>query len=412
MTAWTQITIEECQKLALINYPQIKQYGLIDKITQFSISNATKGYLPQIGASAQATWQNAVPAFPDEIKEQYSKMGLEMAGINKDQYKVAIDLNQSIWDGGAISAQKQIANADGAVSRASLDVELYSLGDRINNLYFGIMLLEENCLQNDELQRILQSNYTKIQACIDNGIAQQSDLESVKVELLSTRQQRTRLNTSCESYRKMLGVFIGKDIMSDTLIKPIPEFSSSITNARPELILYKTQREQLSTQRSAINSSLMPRIGAFAQGYYGNPGFNMFEDMFNNRWSFNFLVGVKIQWSIGSLYTKKNNIQKIELSQQRINAQEETFLFNNNLEAVQTEYEIKRIQKEMKDDDEIIALRKSIRVSSEAKLNNGIIDVNDLIRDISAENQAKLTRSIHNTELLKTMYDLKQILNK
>ncbi|MEG0252985.1 MAG: TolC family protein, partial [Muribaculaceae bacterium] len=176
--------------------------------------------------------------------------------------------------------------------------------------------------------------------------------------------------------------------------------------------LFNAQRNQLSAQKLSINSSVMPRLGAFAQGFYGNPGFNMFDDMINNRWTFNFLVGVKIQWSISGLYTKKNSINKIDLSKQRIDAQEETFIFNNNLEATQQEYEISRIKNVMKDDDEIIALRKSIRTTSEAKLHNGVIDINDLIREITAENQAKLARLVHETELLKTTYDLKHILNK
>ncbi|MEG0560468.1 MAG: TolC family protein [Muribaculaceae bacterium] len=411
--AFANITLDECQLLAHDNYPQLKQYGLIDRITEYTVSNVAKGYLPQVGASAQASWQNAVPAFPDKMKSIYAQMGIEMTGLNKDQYKVAIDVNQSIWDGGIINNQKKIAKAEGLVSKANLDVELYALRERINNLYFGILLLDANCLQNDELQAILQSNCNKVQACIDNGIAQQSDIESIRVELLSARQLRTQLNATLQSYRKMLSIFINKDIITDTLISPNSEpINTDTDNIHPHLALFNAQRNQLSAQKLSINSSVMPRLGAFAQGFYGNPGFNMFDDMINNRWTFNFLVGVKIQWSISGLYTKKNSINKIDLSKQRIDAQEETFIFNNNLEATQQEYEISRIKNVMKDDDEIIALRKSIRTTSEAKLHNGVIDINDLIREITAENQAKLARLVHETELLKTTYDLKHILNK
>lgn len=410
-----QVTVEDCQRMARENYPLIKQYDLIDKMTGLSLSNAAKAYLPQITLSAQATYQSDVVAFPSEIESLFSKMGVDMKGLNRDQYKVMLDVSQIIWDGGATQARKEVERAEGEVSRQSIAVELYALGKRVNDLYFGILLLEEQLAQNDEMKRLLQENYNSVSAMVSNGVALPSDLDAVEVELLTTQQQRVQIESSLTVYRKMLAILVGDDSIEKAAIAK-PAYSEvwmeTGIDERPEMRLYDAQIARLEAQRRGIKASVMPQFGAFAQGFYGNPGLNMFEDMVENRWTWNYIVGVRLQWNISGFYTHKNSLSKIELARRQVENTRETFRFNTALQLSEERQTVERLQKVTADDDKIIALRTSIRQAAEAKLKNGVISVSDLLAELTKENNAKITRSIHEIELLKSIYDIKLTRNE
>ena len=415
-SAQAQLTLDECQTRAHDNYPLIKQYGLIEQSTEYSITNAAKAYLPQVTLSAQATYQSDVAAFPEKMTSLYQQIGIDMKGLNKDQYKMALEVNQTIWDGGLTRAQKDVSTAEGQVSAQTIETELYNLRERINGLYFGILILNEQIRLNTLLQELLQSNYAIAEACVKNGVAMQSDLNSIKAEQLTVAQQRTQIESASDAYRRMLSVMTGQPMPeSATFDKPAPTVAlpspSNNSNNRPELQYYSAQTAYLEAQKRAVLASTMPKIGVFAQGFYGNPGLNLFKDMTEDRWTWNYIAGLRLQWNFGSFYTKKGNIQKLTLAQQQTDNRRETFLYNNNLQQIQQQNAIEKMQKVMTDDDEIIRLRHSIRIASEAKYANGAITVNDLLHDVTTENQAALNKSLHELEWLKTIYELKYTRN-
>ena len=156
----------------------------------------------------------------------------------------------------------------------------------------------------------------------------------------------------------------------------------------------------------------MPKLSAFAQGFYGYPGYNMFEDMMNRNGSFNGMIGARLTWNIGALYTRKNDKAKIQLQRDMAENSREVFLFNNRLEQIQQNENMSRYRKLMADDEEIINLRSSVRKASESKLAHGIIDVNDLVREINQENAARVQQAVHELEFLKEIYDNKFTTNQ
>jgi hypothetical protein len=155
----------------------------------------------------------------------------------------------------------------------------------------------------------------------------------------------------------------------------------------------------------------MPKLGVFAQGFYGYPGYNMFEDMMKRQGSWNGMIGARLTWNIGALYTRKNDKAKLNAQRSMFNVQREVFLFNNRMEQLQESENMTRYQRLMATDNDIIALRSSVRKAAESKLSHGIIDVNDLVREINQENAARVQQSIHELELLKEMYDQKYTTN-
>ena len=407
--SWAQ-TLEECQQAAEKNYPLIKQYGLIAKTTQLTVKNIQKGWLPQVTASAQATYQSAVTAWPESMQSIYQQMGLNMKGLRKDQYKIGVDLQQTIYDGGAISSQRNIAQQEGKVQEAQTETNLYQVRRRVNEMYFSLLLLNEQIQLNEDVKALLQSSEKKLSAMVKGGTAATSDLDNVRAELLSVEQQNENLKQQKLMLQRMLSVFCGLEV-NDTQ-KPAPVQIASSVNNRPEMRLYNSQLELTEAKEKALDTQLRPKLGLFAQGFYGYPGLNMFEDMMNRKWSLNGIVGVKLSWNVSAFYTHKNDKARLSAQREMIENAREVFLFNNKLEEIQQNENINRYQTMMKSDDEIIVLRTNVRKAAESKLTHGIIDVISLLREINNENAAKTQQSIHEIDMLKEMYNLKYTNNE
>ncbi len=405
-------SLDECRRLAREHYPEIRQYDLISQTEQYDLSNAARAWIPQVALSGQATWQSDVVAFPDALSGMLSQQGVSIPGMRKDQYKIAVDVSQTIWDGGQSKAARAIAEAEAAEQRSRVDVNLYDLQSRVDNLYFGILLLDERVAQTEAMIGLLESNLARMRAYCKNGVAMQADADAVEAELLTSRQTLGQIVTSRASYRRMLELFIGRPLAVGTLEKPILPEVASRTSARPELALFDAEDAKLDAQRKAVKSLLTPRFSAFAQGYYGYPGLDMFKSMASSDWRLNAVVGVRMSWNIGAFYTKRNNLGKIDAAARQIDVQRDIFLFNMQMQTAQDDGEIARLRKAVEDDDRIVRLRRSVRMAAESKLENGIIDATDLLCKITDETAAALGRSTHEIELLQAIYRLKHTLNQ
>lgn len=401
-------TLNECQQAAERNYPLIKRMDLIRQTTDLTMSNIQKGWLPQLSATAQSTYQSDVTAFPEQMQTLYKQMGISMEGLKKDQYRVGIDVQQLVFDGGAIKNQKEMARLQGAVESAQNEVSLYSVRQRVNDMYFALLLLDEQILLNKDLQALLDGNEKKLASMYRKGTAAEVDYLNVKAERLNVMQQLTSLQSQRQAVARMLSVFCGIEVKNVTKPEVV---GTSAENNRPELRLIDSQIRLTYAQERALHSALMPRLGVFATGFYGYPGYNMFEDMMHRRWSLNGMIGARLTWNIGALYTHKGDKAKLQLMRQSAENSREVFLFNNHLEQIQQDENISRYRKLMADDEEIIAIRSSIRKAAESKLAHGIIDVNDLVREINAENAARVQQSMHEIEMLKEIYHQKYTKN-
>ena len=401
-------TLDECQQAAERNYPLIKRMDLIRQTTDLNVGNIKKGWLPQVSVMAQSTYQSDVTAFPDQMQALYKQMGISMEGLRKDQYRVGIDVQQLVFDGGAIRNQKEMARLQGVVESAQNEVSMYSVRQRVNEMYFALLLLDEQILLNKDLQALLNGNEKKLASLYKKGTAAEVDYLNVKAERLNVEQQMTSLQSQRQTVARMLSVFCGIEVKK--LVKP-EVVGTSAENNRPELRLIDSQIRLANAQEKALHSALLPRLGVFASGFYGYPGYNMFEDMMHRKWSLNGMVGARLTWNIGAFYTHKSDKAKLQLMRQSAENSREVFLFNNNLEQIRQDENISRYRKLMAEDEEIISIRSSIRKAAESKLAHGIIDVNDLVREINAENATRVQRSVHEIEMLKEIYNQKYTKN-
>ncbi|WP_303012827.1 TolC family protein [uncultured Bacteroides sp.] len=401
---YSQVTLEECRRKAQDNYPLVRQYGLVEKTKEYNLENAVKGYLPQFAFSAKASYQSEVTKLPVKIP------GLDIKELPKDQYQVMLELQQNIWDGGGIRMQKKLVMAETDVEREKLNVDMYALNGRVDDLFFGILLLDEQLEQNRLLQDELVRSYSRIVAYMENGIANQADLDAVKVEQLNTRQKRVELSALREAYLRMLSFMTGEEMPRETVLKkPVPE-SISVAGGirRPELLWFDAQEAGLRVQEKALNVRHLPRLGLFVQGAYGNPGL----DMLRNEFSPYYIAGVRLSWNFGSLYTLKNDRRVIENKRRQLISNRDVFLFNTRLQMTQQEQAVRSLEEQMRDDDEIIRLRTNIRRAAEAKVANGTLTVTEMLRELTNESMARQAKAVHEIQRLMGIYQLKYTANQ
>ena len=396
LAAMAQRTLETCRQQARMNYPAIKQFGLIDKSKEYSLSNAGKAWYPQFSANAIGAW--IIKGMP-ELSGNPGNNDLQFIGLAQ--------FNQTIWDGGNSRSQKAIIEATAAIDSASVAVQLYELNDRVNQLFFGILLLDEQLLQLSLLRETLQRNLDAALQSLDQGMAYQPDVDEVKVVLLKNSQHEIEFKNSRQAYRIMLSLIIGEEIgENEKLSRPgFPEVPASTTIRRPEIQLYENQRRLADAQLSQVKVGYMPKIQLLGAGMLVEPGFSFGPQTINS-----FLIaGLGLSWSTGGLYTGKRSEQLNRISIEKIENQRETFLFNTNLNVQQAMQEINRYRELLKADDEIILLRKNIREAYEVKYNNGMTSMNEVLNAVTAERDAMSTRAGRELQMLMSLYALQTI---
>ena len=306
-------TLAECQQAAERNYPLIKRMDLITQTAALTVANIQKGWLPQLTVTAQATLQSDVTAFPEQMQTVYQQMGIDIKGLRKDQYRIGVDVQQTVFDGGAISSRKEVARREAGVEIARQEVDIYKVRQRVNELYFSLLLLDQQIALSRDLEQLLSSNEQKLGTMFKSGTASESDYLSLKAERLKATQQLASLLSQRQSAAAILSVFCGIEVKSP--VKPSPTYDAAPA-VRPELRLADSQVALANAREKALGAALLPRIGLFAQGFYGYPGYNMFEDMMRRRWSLNGMIGARLTWNIGALYTRKNDKAQLRLARE------------------------------------------------------------------------------------------------
>ena len=394
-----KLSIEDVYQLARKNYPLIKQRDLIAKTKDYSVSNAAKGYLPVFSVNGQATYQSAVTNFPFQVP------GIRIPQFSKDQYKFYAEADQVIYDGGVITNQQQTAEANEVVQQQNLEVQLYALYDRVNQLFFGALLEDEQLKQNDLFQQDLQNGIDKAKAQVANGVAYRSSVDELSAQLLQSRQSRVELTATKKAYLDMLGLFINAKLDDSTILeKPAaPHLTDSIT--RPELLAFDYRKKIYDLQNKLLHDQLKPKISFFAQGGYGRPGLNFLS----NDFSFYYMGGLRLSWNFGSLYTLKNQQHLLDINKNSQDIQKETFLFNTKISQLQQNENVQKYDSLLDKDDAIIDLRASVKKAAYAQLENGVLSAHDYITQVNAEDQARQTKILHEMQLLQAQYSYQNI---
>ncbi len=392
------LTLDECYTLAESNYPLVKQYELIEKSRDYSISNASKGYLPQFTISGQATYQSDVTKMP------FSLPNTDVPTLSKDQYRIQGEVVQPISDVfTTVKYKKEIVKSEADAERNRTDVELYKVKERINQLYFGILLIDAQINQVEIMKKDIRSAIDKNRTAIANGVALKSSADMLKAELLKAEQRTIEMHAMRKTYTEMLSFFISRDVNEETLFeKPLEKVMISDIN-RPELQMFDSQKRAIQSKGKLLDTGIMPRLNLFAQGGYGKPGLNMLA----NDFDFYYVGGVRLTWNISNLYTHKKEKGLLMNNQNAVDVQKDIFLFNLELDVTRQNNEIEKLHEIIETDREIINLRENIRISAQNQLEYGTVTTNDYLTYINAEDQAKQNLIYHEIQRLTAMYNLK-----
>lgn len=397
-----QVTLEQCKALARANYPLIRQYDLVEQSRHFTVENAAKAWLPQVGLTAGASYQSDVISLPVDVP------GINIPGLSKDQYDVNVTVRQQVYDGGATAVARHMADAQSDIGREQVSVAMYEVDERIDQLFFGVLMLDEQIKQVGVLKDDLALALASVKAMMKSGVANQTDVDVVQVEQVKAIQKETSLTTQRSTYMLMLETFTGKDFAdSDTLVRPVQPVLFTTDNNRPELNLYAARERLLDIRLKSVDTGIRPRLGVYLRGGYGNPALNMLKNEFDTYYK----IGATLTWNFGNMYTRANDKRLIENERLNLQAEREAFLFNTRLQTELQGGKISNLRKQMEQDDEIILLRERIRDKAGQRVANGTETVNEMLRDINAVSDARLNRQIHEVELIREIYKVKHINN-
>lgn len=396
-----RLTLEQAYDLARQNYPVIKQKDLVRKTADLTIENLNKGFLPQFTISGQATYQSDVTRIPISIP------GIKLDIPGKDQYKVQAELSQLLYDGGTTNAQINVQNANAQVEDQKAEVELYKVKDRINQLYLGIMLVDEQVKQADLVKNDIQLGIKRVEAQVKNGTAFRSSQLTLEAELMKNDQRVIELKANRKGLVDVLSLFINKQLPADVQLEQpvIPATLVKESVARPELKLYNYQNELFRVQNGLVSAKNRPRTSLFVQGGYGRPALNLL----NNNFDWFYIAGIRFNWSLGNLYTTKKERELLQVNQRLVDVQKEMFLLNTNTQLKQQQAEVDKLSQLIQSDQQIIGIRSQVKEAANAQLSNGVITANDFLKEVNAEDEAKQSLITHQLQLLMAQINARTI---
>lgn len=397
-----QLSLEEACRLARDNYPLIRQKELIDKTAGLTIENLKKGFLPQVSVLGQATYQSDVT----EIKIPFP--GFTVEPLSKDQYKLVTEVTQVIYDGGITREQENLQHLNASVEQQKLEVDLYKLNERISQVFLGVLFLEEQLKQVELVKADIKNGIKKVEAQVNNGVAFRSGVTLLQAELLKTEQRVIEINASRTGLLQALSLFINQTLPADIhllipVVLPVDNLTTRI--GRPEIQLFSIQDKFLNGQSKLVDAKILPRASLFIQSGYGRPGLNFLK----NDFAFYYIGGMRLNWSLGGLYTQKKDKELLQVNRRMVDIQKETFLLNTRTALVQQQVEIDKLQQLIASDNAIIELRIKVKEAAKAQLDNGVITANDYLREVTAEDLARQALISHQLQLLQAHINLKNI---
>ena len=392
------LTLKECYDCAMITNALAGEKEAYSKISQLKENNISKGWLPTLDANGSFVYNSSVIDMSSVLGSlPIPGIANAIKPLPREQYKISFDINQVIYDGGAIKSAKALEKADLSINEKQTETDLYKLRGQINTCYFNLMLLSrQKELLNNYLELIIK-RITSMQSALNNGVIIKSDIDVLTAEKIKLEQQLSENEIRKTYLLKILSDLTGKEIDASTELT-IPPQTVELTNEllRPELQLFDLRKEQLAAGMKVIETKRMPKAFGFATLGYGNPpGSNFFKDEFAPY----YILGAGVKWNIFDWNKAKNEKQVITL-QQEINDNRKDDLTDNLNRLIESKNsEITSLKALIETDSELITLRKRITASAESQYENGTITATEYLNEMNSERQALVNFEIHKINL-------------
>ena len=390
------LTLEDCYALATKNYPLAKQKELLQQKSNYEIDAITKGKLPKMDLNAQATYQSDVIGFSSKMPG--------VTPINKDQYRATLDINQLLYNGGMIEANSELKQAQTKTQQQQIEVSLYQLKTRIHQYYFSILLLQEKIELLKSKKELLQSKVQEVKSGVKYGAILPASELILEAELLKIKQQLTEIDFEKIKMTQNLSDLTFTKIDTQTILLVPNSNLENNRNNRPEIVFYNLQKQQLEFSKKTLATSVLPKINAFAQAGYGNPGLNMLDNSFQPF----YIAGLKANWTILDWGKNKIDLKTLDIAKEIIETEKETFELNNKMQLREIESEIGKTKQLLELDNNIIHVREKIVTSANAQMKNGVITTSEYLTEFSNLYEAKNSLKTHEVQLAaaKSSYEI------
>jgi outer membrane protein TolC len=386
------ITLQHCYTVALQNHPLSAQNALMEQSSILQQKIWDENNLPQLNLNGQATYQSAVTELPIKIP------GITTPEVPRDQFKVTLDANQVIYGGGMVTNQKLVEQSNLEINKQGTESDLFKLKERINLVYLNILLTNFTLDILKSNKEDLDARLKKITSGVNNGAVLPINATILKAELIKVEQKRIETAAQKASLIALLGVLTGEAIPENAVFKE-PDILVDLdhyNNLRPEYKLFDLQQQKVVAMKSLTGTKRNPRVYAFGNLGYGRPGLNMFKeeaDLF-------YIVGAKITWNFWNWHQTRQELQMLDLNKEMIDNQKSTFDLNTRASIQQYISDISKAKDLLKTDEDIISLRAEITANASSQLENGVITATEYLTEFNAEIQARLTKSLHEVQLL------------
>jgi len=397
--SWSQNapTLEECYELVYENYPIAKQTEMLNSQQEFEVSSINAERLPQIGLSAQGTYQSDIIEIP--ITEKSSE------SLNKEQYKAILTINQLIYGGGLLDAKTEVEIAKYNADRKQVEVDLYQLKTRVNQLFFSILLKQEKHQLLLIKKTELNATWEEVKSGVKYGTLLPTADKPIEVELLKIDQDIESTLKDKASLISSLSSLIGLHLDKNTVFKtPVVFTSKSSDIKRPELDLFQLKKEEIDASTLLLSKENAPQLSGFVEGGVGNPGLNILDNSFQEFYT----VGLKLKWNVFDWNSNKKERKALQINKDIVDNETEVFNLNTNIELNEHESDINKLGELIETDSEIIALRKIVLDATESQLRNGVITTSAYITDLTnlyEEENRFITHTIQ-LELAKSNYNI------
>jgi len=392
------MTLKECYEKAYAVAPVSAEKEAYINIWQIRDKNLSRGWLPTLDASGSFIYNSSVVDMTDVLGS------LPVPGIADlikplphEQYRITVDINQVIYDGGAIKGARVLEKADLNINEKQTETDLYKLRGQINSYYFNLLLLDR---QRELLQNYLElvdKRLSSMNSALASGVILKSDIDVLTSEKIKLLQQISENEIRKTALLKILSGLTGSDIEASTEFI-LPSHGKEMTSvlSRPELQIFDLRKEQLAASLQLVQSKRMPKAFGFATLGYGNPpGSNFFKDEFAPY----YILGAGFKWNIFDWNKVKNEKQIISLQQGIIDSRKSD-LSDNLLRLLDAKNaEISSLESLIESDSGLITIRKRITAAAESQYENGTITATEYMNEMNSERQALINYEIHKINL-------------
>lgn len=397
-SAQDTITLDYCYRQLEKSYPLTRQSALLEQASALKTQNLNKNYLPQFNVNGTASWQNEVTTVVIDLPANLPQ--LEGPVIPKDQYKLTLDIAESIYDGNITNYQKRLEKFNLQVDKKSVDANLYMLKDQINQLFFSILLTQENIKLLHESRTQLDSKLAEVGSAVANGSALKMNADLIRAEIIKLEQNIFDLGMDRQASVKMLSELLTEPMNENMVfVTPIiitPE--ASYENNRIEYKLYGVQIERVNLLKSMVTTKWNPRFWAFGQFGFGRPGYNFLSTDVAPM----LMVGAKLTWNPWNWNANRNEKKIYDIQGDMLKNQQESFDKNVKVTTKKNLSDIQKLSELISKDQELVNLRAGITRTASAQMSNGVITTSDYLIRVNEETQAKMGLEIHKIQLIKS----------